>query len=106
VAAGFSFGDVIRKRRKEKHLSQTALGKAAQAIQLGKGKKPINKSTVSKVENDPYSSEFGTILRLLHVLNLSLSELERRADPPFVNKPLGERQGPATKGRQDRAQSA
>jgi transcriptional regulator with XRE-family HTH domain len=107
VASGFSFGDVIRKARRDRGLSQTALGKEAGNIQIGKSAGPINKSTVSKVENDLYSSEFGTVLRLLAVLNLTLTELERRSDPaPLLRKRSGEGQAPASSGRQARVKPA
>jgi transcriptional regulator with XRE-family HTH domain len=80
----FTIGDVIRKARTARRWSQTKLGKEAARFQFGAETTPINKSTVSKVEKDPYSSEFGTVWRLLTALNLKFAEVERRVGHPFV----------------------
>src|SRR5436189_164845 len=50
----FTIGDVIRKSRIARRWSQTKLGTEAASYQFGTGALPINKSTVSKVEKDPY----------------------------------------------------
>lgn len=81
----FTVGDVIRKARDRKRWSQTRLGAEAAHFQFGTDTAPINKSTVSKVERDPYSSEFGTVWRLLAALDLTFAEVEKRIGaPPFV----------------------
>ena len=49
----FTIGDVIRKARQERRWSQTKLGEEATYLQVSgrsTSVKPINKSTVSKVE--------------------------------------------------------
>jgi hypothetical protein len=86
VASDFTIGDVIRKSRKARRWSQTKLGIEAAHFQIGTGDAPINKSTVSKVEHEPYTSELGTVWRLLTALNLTFAEVERRVGTPFVER--------------------
>lgn len=74
---GFTVGDVIRKARDDRGWKQERLGAEAALYPLGKQAGAINKSTVSKVERDPYGSKFGTVWRLLAALNLTLAEAER-----------------------------
>lgn len=81
----FTIGDVIRKSRIARRWSQTKLGTEAAYYQIGAGTFPINKSTVSKVEKDPYSSELGTVWRLLAALRLTFAEVEHRIGAPFVD---------------------
>lgn len=77
----FTLGDVIRKQRTRRKWNQERLGIEAVKCPLGDDRKAINKSTVSKIENDPYGSKFGTVWRLLAALDLTLSEAERRIGP-------------------------
>ncbi len=84
--SAFTIGDVIRKARVAKRWSQTKLGTVAASYQLGEGTLPINKSTVSKVEKDPYTSEFGTVWRLLAALNLTFGDVERQIGKPFTER--------------------
>jgi hypothetical protein len=101
VPTKFTVGDVIRKARTRARLSQTDLGeRAANFIIDGKNAGRINKSTVSKVEKDPYSSEFGTVWRLIATLGLTLADVESDAAPPFVEKSQGEGHAPVRKRRQ------
>lgn len=83
VAHDFTFGDVIRKARKAKRWSQSRLGEEAKRFPLRADDVKINKSTVSKVETDPYTSEFGTVWRLLAALGLTFADAERRIESPF-----------------------
>jgi transcriptional regulator with XRE-family HTH domain len=82
----FTVGDVIRKSRIARRWSQTKLGEEAAYFQIGAGATPINKSTVSKVEHAPYTSELGTVWRLLAALNLTFTEVEKRIGAPFVER--------------------
>jgi transcriptional regulator with XRE-family HTH domain len=82
----FTIGDVIRKTRIARRWSQTKLGTEAAYFQFGTGTLPINKSTVSKVEHEPYTSEFGTVWRLLAALNLTFADVERRIGTPFTER--------------------
>lgn len=82
----WTIGDVIRKARIARHWSQTKLGTEAASYQIGGGTFPINKSTVSKVEKDPYSSELGTVWRLLAALRLTFAEVEGRIGAPFPDR--------------------
>jgi len=84
VAQGFTIGDVIRKARSERRWSQTRLGKEAERLQIRAGTPPIDKSTVSKVEREPYTSELGTIWRLLAALDLTFANVEDMVDVPFL----------------------
>jgi transcriptional regulator with XRE-family HTH domain len=86
VPSDFTIGDVIRKARLARRWSQTRLGIEAAHFQLGHGDTPINKSTVSKVEHEPYTSELGTVWRLLTALNLTFAEVEKRVGTPFVER--------------------
>lgn len=88
VVERFTIGDVIRKARQAKRWSQTKLGVEAARFQLSEGtQQKINKSTVSKVEKDPYTSELGTVWRLLATLNLTFSDVESRLGIPFTRSP-------------------
>ncbi len=80
----FTIGDVIRKSRNDRHWSQTKLGEKAALFQIGTDPKPINKSTVSKVEREPYTSELLTVWRLLAALNLTFADVEKQIGMPFV----------------------
>lgn len=96
MVPGWTIGDVIRKERDARGWSQTRLGEEAEQIVLG-GSPPtrINKSTVSKVENDPYTSELGTVWRLLAALDLTFTDVERRiGSPPYVKRPAAKRDAP------------
>src|SRR6266498_4083486 len=86
VSSDFTIGDVIRKARIARRWSQTRLGEEAGRYQIGDAAGPINKSTVSKVERDPYTSELGTVWRLLIALNLTFAEVESRIATPFVER--------------------
>jgi transcriptional regulator with XRE-family HTH domain len=96
VPAHFTIGDVIRRAREAKNWNQTRLGKEAAKFQLEASATatPIDKSTVSKVETDPYTSELETVWRLVSALGLTLSDVERRmGDTPFhvLDAPLERR---------------
>lgn len=82
----FTIGDVIRKSRIARRWSQTKLGQEATNFQFGVGNRPINKSTVSKVEREPYTSELGTVWRLLAALNLTFADVDKRVGPPFAER--------------------
>jgi transcriptional regulator with XRE-family HTH domain len=82
----FTIGDVIRKARIARRWSQTKLGQEATYFQFGSSTKPINKSTVSKVEREPYTSELGTVWRLLAALRLSFAEVDKRVGVPFTER--------------------
>lgn len=86
VDALFHVGDVIRKARERRRWNQDRLGDEAahygpKGERLDVPDKRINKSTVSKVETDPFTSEHSTIIRLLAALNLSLSDAEQYLRP-------------------------
>jgi len=85
MSEGFTLGDVIRKARIARRWNQTRLGAEAAKFQLRARDVAINKSTVSKVEKDPYTSEFGTVWRLLTALNLKFSDVEKRVGHPFTD---------------------
>jgi len=80
----FTIGDVIRKSRMARRWSQTKLGEEAARFQIGTGGTAVNKSTVSKVERAPYTSELGTVWRLLAALNLTFADVEKRIGAPFT----------------------
>ena len=82
----FTIGDVIRKARVAGRLSQTQLGDAAALFQIDDGAAPINKSTVSKVERDPFTSELGTVWRLLAALHLTFGDVEKQIGSPVVER--------------------
>jgi transcriptional regulator with XRE-family HTH domain len=84
VARNWTIGDVIRKERVERGWNQERLGREAEKYALRESDVAINKNTVSKVENEPYSSELGTVWRLLAALSLTFAEVEQRIDPPFI----------------------
>lgn len=81
----FTIGDVIRKARKGRKWNQQRLGKEAGKYLLHPGQKKIDKTTVSKVETDPYTSEFGTVWRLAAAVGLTLAAIERRVESPFLS---------------------
>lgn len=85
MAGEFTLGDVIRKARMGRRWNQTRLGAEAAKYQLRGRDVAINKSTVSKVEKDPYTSEFGTVWRLLAALHLKFSDVEKRVGHPFID---------------------
>jgi transcriptional regulator with XRE-family HTH domain len=91
----FTIGDVVRKERQKRKWNQERLGKEAERFALRDGDRPINKSTVSKVEKNPYSSELGTVWRLLAALGLTFSDVERRLGSPSW---LGEANARNTEG--------
>lgn len=80
-----SVGDVIRKARDDRGWSQTRLGQEAERFQLQRAS-PINPNTISKIERDPYTSEFGTVWRLLAALGLTLADAERQIGSPFLKQ--------------------
>jgi hypothetical protein len=82
----FTIGDVIRKSRMARRWSQSKLGLQAAHFQIGDGDTPINKSTVSKVEHEPYTSELGTVWRLLTALDLTFTDVEKSVGAPFILK--------------------
>lgn len=84
VPGDFTLGDLIRKKRLQKNWSQTRLGQEAARCVIRESDGPINKSTVSKVENDPYSSEFGTVWRLVAAVGLTFREIDHRIGLPFL----------------------
>lgn len=80
VRARFHVGDVIQKAREERRWNQERLGAEAayygrDGRRLPKKADPIDKSTVSTIERDPYASKLTTILRLLSALGLSWSDV-------------------------------
>lgn len=87
VPTEFTLGDVIRKARVARRWSQGKLGEEATKFPLRADDIRINKNTVSKVEREPYSSELGTVWRLIAALGLTFAEIEKRVDPPFVERP-------------------
>jgi len=100
VPHDFTIGDVIRKARTSRHWSQTKLGSEAARFVIDETEKRINKSTVSKVEKDPYSSELGTIWRLMATLGLKFTDVERKVSTPIVERAqAGEAPPPAIKRR-------
>ena len=84
VKGSFTIGDVIRKARTERRWNQERLGKEAELYKLTEHHGPINKSTVSKVERNPFTSELGTVWRLLAALGIALEDVTRHAPPPFI----------------------
>lgn len=87
AVARFGLGDVIKKARQARGWTQEELGKKAEEFILS-GRRPvrINKNTVSKIETNPYSSEFGTVWRLVAALDLTFGEIEREIEPPWVKE--------------------
>lgn len=75
---------MIRKARKLRHWNQERLGLEAKKFTFDGAAPAIDKSTVSKIENDPFSSEFGTVWRLVAALGLTLADVERRIASPFA----------------------
>ncbi len=63
-----SLGAALRKERKKKGLSQTAVGKSV----------GIDQPTMSRVEKGNPGTELGTLFRLLAALNLELVIQERQ----------------------------
>lgn len=85
----FHLGDVIRKARQARRWNQAALGERAALFPISTDDTKIDKSTVSKIENNPYTSEFGTVWRLIAALGLTFADVEHRIGAPFkpVNAP-------------------
>lgn len=81
VSYELTIGDVLRKARQKKRWSQTALGKKAIEFPLPGRVVPIGKNTVSKAENEPWSSELGTIWRLLAAVGLTFTDVEKVVHP-------------------------
>lgn len=81
MALDFNVGDLIRKLRTGKKWNQTRLGQEAERFKIRGDEPRINKNTVSAVERSPYTSDFGTICRLLAALGMTLCEAERRTGP-------------------------
>lgn len=77
VTSGFHVGDVIRRTREKRKLTQEQLGKAAAAHVVGPRDGPINKSTVVAAEKTPDRSGLGTICRLMATMGLTFSDVER-----------------------------
>lgn len=77
VDATFTIGDAIRKARKKLGWNQERLGEEAARFRLGRSSGPLAINTVSKVENDPYSSEFATVVRLAFAVKLTLADVSR-----------------------------
>jgi transcriptional regulator with XRE-family HTH domain len=84
VADRFGFGDVIRKAREKRGWNQDRLGREAKKFALRTNEKKINKSTVSAVETNPFTSKFGTVCRLVAALGLTLAEIEEEVGAPFL----------------------
>lgn len=84
VAARFHLGHLIRDEREKRGWSQTRLGDEAGKFKLDQHDKPINVNTVSKVEGSPWTSEYGTVIRLLRALGLSFASIEQELGEPFV----------------------
>lgn len=82
----FTVGDVLRKARLKKKWNQEMLGHEAERFPLPGQNAPIGKNTVSNAELRPYNCKFGTILRLAAALGLSISELERITESPFLEQ--------------------
>ena len=93
VKADFTIGDVVRKSRAERRWSQTRLGKETANYPIGDRTDPINKSTVSKMEREPYTSELGTVWRILAALGLTFGDVERLIGAPFTHKRTQRRAG-------------
>jgi len=85
MSGDFTLGDVIRKARQKRRWSQTKLGEQAAKFLIHEDDGQINKSTVSKIENDPYTSELGTVWRLLAALDLDFTDVEKRVGRPFLD---------------------
>lgn len=82
----FTIGDMIRKARRSRRWSQTKLGNEAARFTIDRAQPRINKSTVSKVENAPYSSELGTVWRLMAALGLTFCDVEGQIESPVVER--------------------
>lgn len=101
VPAHFTIGDVIERERTRRKWSQTRLGIEAMKYRLSPNEQVsrINKSTVSKVERDPYTSELITVWRLVAALGLTMCEVEGRmgqtpfhvVDPPLERRPVAKK---------------
>lgn len=76
-------GDLIQKAREHRHWTQTQLGQKATAFPLGASIKPINKSTVSRVESEPWGSDLATVWRLLATLGMNFCDVEKIVGSPF-----------------------
>jgi hypothetical protein len=86
VPQTFGVGDVIRKARKLRKWNQHRLGVEAKKFTITGNQPKINKTTVSKVEREPFSSEFGTVWRLIAAVGLTLADVEERVGSPFLEE--------------------
>ena len=96
----FSIGDVIRKAREARRWNQTRLGQEAARFLIRESDAAIDKSTVSKVERDPYTSELGTVWRLLAAVGLTFADVESRVSSPVKALPDEPRPGRQTARRE------
>lgn len=87
VAPKVHLGHLIRLSREERGWSQEKLGTVAGGFKLTAKDKPINKSTISSLESDPFSSGVDTLWRVMAALGLSFADLEPKLDSPFIGKP-------------------
>lgn len=80
-------GHAIRDAREERGWNQSQLGTAAREVRLpgqaaseeADGIDRINKDTISKAENNPYSRKYGTLARIAGALGKTVGELETYA---------------------------
>ncbi len=87
VSVYFHLGDVIRRAREKRGWNQDTLGVEAGKYLLDPSETKINKATVSKIERSPYSSEIGTVLRLLAALDMTLCDAhEAMGGSPVTHK--------------------
>jgi transcriptional regulator with XRE-family HTH domain len=84
VTGKLHIGHVIRAARLSKKWNQTRLGEEAAKFITKPGQSAIDKSTVSKVETDPLSSELATVWRLIAALELTFADLEEEVGSPVV----------------------
>jgi hypothetical protein len=94
VPRNFHIGDFIRVARKVRKWNQEKLGLEAARFPIDKSIGKIDKSTVSKVEKEPFTSELGTVWRLLAALGCSFADAEQQISKPFpqqypANSPPG-----------------
>ena len=100
MAARFHLGSLIRDEREKRGWSQARLGEEARRFRLAPDEGRINVNTVSKIEGSPFSSEHGTVIRLLAALGLSLADVERETGSPFLsNEAAPARSAPDKKSR-------
>lgn len=87
-------GVVIERARERRGWNQEQLGDAARRFALGKERR-INKSTVSRIERNPYGSDLATVWRLLAALGLSFCDVEKEIGTPFEHPDAPERRSRA-----------